>query len=610
MKKNLIMIALAAFCGTLSMNASPVSPEKALDAAKKIFEAQNITKAGPVTAKIVWNGEFASDGARRSASVQPAFYVIARDGGGWVMISGDDNVRPVLGISTDGYFESEDMPDNVRWWMERIKVYVRSVNTPEPEANELWARFLDTKADARKPEGDVSSKVERLTPEWGQGDPYNKFCPWDDKNGTLSVTGCAPTALAELLAYESGHMDVFPTSAEGDVGGYQVGSGYYAPAAYTLGTTYQWADLRELKTRNAVRAASQVLQDNLAHLMADLGAIVEAKYSAGGTSTTTGSITARRLIEHFYFNKAATYKSASEYTNRQWIEMLKEELDERPVFYSARNVNNTAEGHAFLLDAYGLYDGDYVFHVNFGWNGIDNGYYTITNLDTAYNGNWSYNCAAFFDFYPDADSVYPICLEAYYRNEEFPGIRAEKSSEYPGYYYLTTCILNSGNSSYQGQLKFMILKKDGTLSDIPDNIRDVTFNVSSYSWWWGYRKIDEIDFGDRFVCYYKDGEEWKLLEGPIDSSISEWPLTPAAFIDTDASYSVGDYFTFRLKNYDHLYNGTQWTICDPDGTITTISQSAKEFQLAKSGKYKIEAAVAEANGDPVTEKIVTYITVR
>lgn len=610
MKKILIIIALAAFCGTLSLKASPVSPEKALDAAKKIFAAQNVTKAGSVSAKIVWNGEFASDGAKRGAAVHPAFYVIARDGGGWVMISGDDNVRPVLGISTDGYFESEDMPDNVKWWMERIKAYVRSVDTPEPEAYELWAMFLDTKADARWPEGDVTNKVERLTPEWGQGNPYNKFCPLDANNNNLSVTGCAPTALAELLAYESGHMDVFPTSANGDVGGYQVGSGYSAPAQYTLGTTYRWAELRELRNRNAVLAASQDLQDNLAHLMADLGAIVEAKYSSGGTSTTTGNITARHLIEHFDFNKAATFKYASEFTPRQWIEMLKDELDERPVFYSGRNVNNTSEGHAFLLDAYGTYNDDYVFHVNFGWNGTDNGYYTITNLDTAWNGNWSYNCAAFFDFYPDANSVYPVSIEALYLNETYPGIRVEESIDYPGYYKLFYCIYNTGNSSYQGQVKFKILKKDGTESDIPDTTKEINLNPSYYrSAWFGYREINDITFGDMIVCYYTDGEEWRLLEGPIESSIYEWPLTPAAFIDSDASYSVGDYYTFKLKNYDHLYNGTQWTICDPDGLITTLSQSEKEFRFTKSGKYKIEAAIAEAAGDPVTEKVVTYITV-
>ena len=34
--------------------------------------------------------------------------------------------------------------------------------------------------------------------EWGEGSPYNQFCPLTD--GKLSSTGCVPTAVAQLLS--------------------------------------------------------------------------------------------------------------------------------------------------------------------------------------------------------------------------------------------------------------------------------------------------------------------------------------------------------------------------------------------------------------------------
>ena len=83
---------------------------------------------------------------------------------------------------------------------------------------------------------------------------------------------------------------------------------------------------------------------------------------------------------------------------------------------------------------------------------------------------------------------------------------------------------------------------------------------------------------------------------------------PVPFIDTKSSYSVGEIFTFRLKNYDQLYKMTEWTITDPDGLVSTYPQSDRNFVLAKSGTYKIQAAVSETAGT-VSETLETYITV-
>jgi len=122
--------------------------------------------------------------------------------------------------------------------------------------------------------------------------------------------------------------------------------------------------------------------------------------------------------------------------------------------------------------------------------------------------------------------------------------------------------------------------------------------------------------GDQVVCYYKedltkedsDASAWKLLPGPIATAISAWPLTPAAFIKTESSCSQNDWFVFELMNNNYIYPKTTWTITDPDGQTTTYQQSDKEFQLTKTGKYKIQASTAQTAGT-VIENLVTIINV-
>ena len=92
--------------------------------------------------------------------------------------------------------------------------------------------------------------------------------------------------------------------------------------------------------------------------------------------------------------------------------------------------------------------------------------------------------------------------------------------------------------------------------------------------------------------------------------MGELPLVPAAFIQTKAPYRVGDLFEFRLMNYDQLYAGTVWTITAPDGTVSSVPQSDRDFELGQRGKYKIDAAIAPAAGEDVVEHVVTFITVR
>ena len=608
MKKRWIVLALAALCGSFMLQAAPVSSTRALDIAKRIFSATPATKAGTGEIRIIWDGEF-GDVATKTA-VQPAFYVITRDGGGFVIIAGDDNVTPVLGISDHNTFKVEGMPDNVKWWMERMKAYVRSAKTQSREVREQWASYVGTKS--AKISGEVTALVSRFTPEWNQNAPYNSACPLDASNNR-TITGCVPLAIAEIMAYESANGVEMPSSGIGTVGGYSstwpsgYSEEYVCPAPYDLSThSYDWSAIANF---NAADATPDQIE-NLAQLIADIGAAVEAMYAMGETSANSYAVPSH-MIDHFYFNKAATVELASSYTRRNWIAKLKAEIDSRPLFYFGQSL---VGGHAFVFDGYGLYDGDDVFHVNFGWGPFFNGYFYPFHLDTSEETDgseeWSYDAGAIFGFYPDPDSEYPIVLEAYYYNESYPGVRAEYVAG--NGYRLSYMIVNRGNTSYTGQVKFAVVKKDGSKQDISNSVIDYSVNsygFSGSSIW--YFAINNISFGDKVVCYYKVGNDWIQLGGPVGSAIAEWPLMPAAFIAIEDVYHVGDYFTFALKNNNFRYAGSLWTITDPDGEVEeSILQSEREFHLTKAGTYKIKVDVLESeSSSTIIETIVTQITV-
>jgi hypothetical protein len=69
------------------------------------------------------------------------------------------------------------------------------------------------------------------------------------------------------------------------------------------------------------------------------------------------------------------------YTDSQWIQLLKGELDNgRPMVYGGFSDSG---GHAFVCDGY---QGDDYFHINWGWGGQSDGYFRLSLLNPEEQG--------------------------------------------------------------------------------------------------------------------------------------------------------------------------------------------------------------------------------
>lgn len=608
MKKIILFFAFMGMAA--SLYAGPVSPEKALQVAERVLSVQSTKASGAI--RIIWDGESAATKADAQA---PAFYVVGRDGGGFVIVSGNDNVRPVLALSYTNRFQVEGMPCNVSAWMERIKRYSRSATEATPEVKAQWELFEETKAGRvpDNPEALTGVYYPKNTPtvEWDQMEPGNLLMPTVPHESERSVSGCVPLAIAEILTWFG-----YPEKGTGTVESYVTNAGSsYAKTipAHELTTYYDWEGLQSLNTHENFQAQctdgdTTELGWNAAHLIYDVGTLIQVNYSSSGTGGSENRIVSQ-FSEHMGYSRNAVLRGREYgYPAWKWDQMLVEQVREHPVYYGGYSDEG---GHAYVLDGYGYYNGSVVFHFNFGWSGMCNGFYT-SDYQSLEDPRWpdedfgEYSYVdALFDFAPDPDKQTSFVYELSY-SEGGLSIKGSGSNRSVS----ADRLFNSGNVSFSGAVSLFRLDKDGRQDANPLGSRTIN-NLAVYGST-GNCSISlsgasgALALGDKYAFYYRPtgGEYKQVLGHTASSAVAEVPVYPAAFIKTEASYHVNDYFYFRLTNHDITYTDAVWTITDPSMETIICNQADDRFKLTKAGKYKIKVTPRQGG-----ETVVAVITV-
>ena len=294
----------------------------------------------------------------------------------FVVISADDCVQPILGYSLRGGFKAENMPENIRYWLQgysdEIQYAVDHRLGAAPETKQAWEALVNGKAGAAETTVIVDALVQT---QWDQDPGYNEFCPYDQNAGELTVTGCVATAMAQIMRYWeypshglSSHSYTPSNHPE-----YGVQSVNYAQ------TTYDWTDMPLYSPTSEI-----------AKLMYHCGVSVDMQYgigSEGGSSAYSNDIP-YALTTYFNYKSGVSHKFKSSYSDTSWLNLIKNELNAgRPVEY---NGSGSGGGHAFVCDGY---DNSNYFHFNWGWSGRNDGFYLLSNLNpgSGGSGGGSYN---------------------------------------------------------------------------------------------------------------------------------------------------------------------------------------------------------------------------
>lgn len=135
---------------------------------------------------------------------------------------------------------------------------------------------------------------------------------------------------------------------------------------------------------------------SVAWLMEAVGGAVRMDYDPEGSGANNYDALSG-MRDHLKYDRDMFVANASNYTDELWHKMLQKELCEgRPVYYTG---SDGGGGHAFVIDGMQMSDSVVYYHVNWGWDGLCNGYYLLNMLrpamsGTGGNGNGDYSNGA------------------------------------------------------------------------------------------------------------------------------------------------------------------------------------------------------------------------
>lgn len=380
---------------------------------------------------------FESPRMTKAGLTDPEYFIFEDVRGGYVIAAGDDAVPPVLGYSTSGSFRTEEMPENLRSWLD------------------MWSDIVD---DARlrnaapyaAPYSAATKSIGRAkllkTALWGQSAPYNNHCIVVD--GKRSVTGCVATSTAILMRYHK-----WPEKGKGKIPSYSFEDAKGNPhtvSAISLGHPYDWDNMPLYDPSEEKWTDDQ--KEEVAVLMQELGVMLQNNYSPTGTSAYTPDVIPG-LAKYMDYDAGAVFEKKSMYASvEDWLARIIKNIDEvGPVQYSAQSPEG---GHAFILDGY---DENGFVHINWGWSGSGNGYYVMPAFD-----DYTEEHGAIFGERKNAGGVAQEMLQLYSTS-----LSCSATEFVVGTPFELSCqgVLNVGTTTFDGEIAFVRVDRFGRMME-------------------------------------------------------------------------------------------------------------------------------------------------
>jgi len=333
-------------------------------------------------AKMVANIYFSKYAGKSSHTVAESFsksyngiityYVFNYTGGGFVVVSADDAVTPILAQSNESFIEYDITNPTLKFWFDNYNKEIAHIVASQ---NDIKAASPEWDAILLKQTNSTEQVVGPLLLEtrWDQGVRYNYYCPTDTKGpGSKAWAGCVATAMGQIMKYYH-----FPQKG---VGSYSyVHPKYGTLSADFAATNYNFTMMEA--------EATSVSYREIAMLLYHAGVSVNMNYAADGSGAYSEEVP-WALGRYFNYNLASMkYESKANYTNDAWIELLKNEINAgRPLYYSG---SSSSGGHAWVCDGYRSSDNK--FHMNWGWSGSSDGWFAIASSITPTGSNYTFN---------------------------------------------------------------------------------------------------------------------------------------------------------------------------------------------------------------------------
>lgn len=498
--------------------------------AKRITQWQAQQQAYSFWGKQMPQKARAKSRAATTASRSDAYYVFNNDAGGFVIIAGDDAVTPVLGYTSTGSFDAENLPDGLK---DLLKSYERQIAA-------LGDNYVANQTATR-----AGFTGENLlnTAKWNQGNPFNKYTP------NNYVTGCVATAGAIVMKHHG-----YPAKGTGSHSYTWNGKTWTANFEHD----YDWANMPA-----KYDGTNDAAFDGVARLMADLGVAVEMQYNKDGSGAYIGNLVTA-LQKYYGYSKLSHLMAIEDVGAEAWNGRLREEIDaNRPVLYAASDP--AGGGHAFVIDGYK----DESFSVNWGWGGYCDGFYQIGALNPESAGKpmgdkYNVSQSAVFGMEPSdgTEKISGLGFVKYDGLMQVLNMNVTDVKKGQKFNVYSLPIANNGDHAYTGECALALMNAKGELREILSSVSIENFEIGHYYPVFTFYTTSKIDAepGDYLAVMAKENgsEEYIELYDPNYERM-RLPATGYEPLTFEIKRKIGKGATFepasRYNPSSNFYNG-------------------------------------------------------
>lgn len=329
-----------------------------------------------------------------------AYYVVYLEPRGFVVVSGDDMIEPIIAFVAEGRYDPSENDPLGALVTRDLRGRIAEVRGSKPnaldpaqharfeQARSKWTTFLT--GDQRLLgimegiPGPLSD--ERIAPivqsKWSQdtasgGACYNYYTPPGQPGSANNyVCGCVATAMAQVMRYYQ-----HPTTGVGTASYMITVNG--TPQSRALrggngsGGPYDYASM----PLNPAASASLQQRQAIGALCHDAGVAAHMMYAADGSGAYLDDANEAMLTVFGYGNSIFGFNNGNN-IGAALNTMLNPGLDAG--YPSILGIIAPSGGHAIVCDGYGYNGATMYHHLNLGWAGAADAWYNLPTVDTGY----------------------------------------------------------------------------------------------------------------------------------------------------------------------------------------------------------------------------------
>ncbi|MHC4123532.1 MAG: C10 family peptidase [Planctomycetota bacterium] len=400
MKRSILFGILILLIITGLATAAPTTAQQARKVVEGWLRADMQPLGATLGRKLIKVETFSDDNG------QPIYYVVYVQPSGFVIVSADDLIEPIVGFADDGTYDpstdnplgalvSRDLPGRIASVRELqakvlgqaktkgLTAHESALQKASLKAQSKWSQLQESD-DIDIPLGAPSISDEWVTPlvqsKWSQTKVAGNACynyytpPYDANDPNNYPCGCVATAMAQLMRYHE-----YPNSPA-STGPFTIYVDGYPQTAYLRGGPYNYSNM----PLNPLNGTTEAQRQAIGELCYDAGVAVEMQYTAYSSGAFMD--TARNeIVDTFNYNNAI-YASDWRYglSKSKLNGMINPNLDSGNPVLLGITESGVPGGHAVIADGYGYISTTLYHHINMGWAGYDDAWYNLPTIDSTY----------------------------------------------------------------------------------------------------------------------------------------------------------------------------------------------------------------------------------